>query len=185
MKISLNKTRKYIPKIAALMSILLFMACLKKDDSEPLTSQDLLNAAIANVDFDQLQNDLEIIDEFIEISGLTEEILQEPNGVRYRIHSMGTGPMPNLRSNIRLKFSGRALSTNEEIESNDDFETVIFNTIIGFQTTLPLLPEGTVATLFIPSGFAFGPQEYRDENGDIYIPLNAIVVYNIELLEVL
>lgn len=184
MKITINKTYKYGSRILALLLVFLFIACLKNDHGEPQTADELLIESIANVNFDQLNNDFEIIDEAIEGFGLTEEILKEPNGVRYMIHNLGTGAKPRLTSTIRIKYSGRILSTNVEFDTNDDFETVLLSTIIGFQTTLPLLPEGTLATLFIPSGFAFGPIEYLDQNGDVFIPLNANVVFDVELLEV-
>ncbi len=113
---------KYGSRIVALLSIFLFIACLKNDDGEPQTANEILIEAIANVNFDQLNNDLEIIDEAKEQFGLTEEILIEPNGVRYRIHNLGTEAKPSLSSTIRIKYSGRLLTTEVEIDANDDVE---------------------------------------------------------------
>ena len=153
MKTKFNKSIKKVSIFLLFLSIFTLVGCLGNGDGEAQTSEEILNNAIANINFDQLNNDLEEIDEIIESFGLTEEILIEPNGVRYRIQSLGTGAKPRLNSTVRIKYSGRLLDSNVEIDANDDLEIALFSLIIGFQTTLPLLPEGTVVTLFIPSGF--------------------------------
>ena len=184
MKIPLFKLGRNGIKMFTLLTIFLFSSCLGKDDGEPQTAQEILIETLRNVNQDQLQNDLEIIDEEIDLLGLTEDILKEPNGVRYIIHRLGTGNKPSLNSTVRIRYSGKLLSSGEEIDANDDLEIILSALLIGMQTTLPLIPEGSEVTLYIPSGYAYGPNEYRDDDGNVFIPFNSNLIFEVELLEV-
>jgi FKBP-type peptidyl-prolyl cis-trans isomerase len=184
MKTKFNKSFKNLKILVLLLTFSILTGCLKTDDGEAQTPEEALAAALSNVNFDQLQNDFEVIDQYIETMGLTDDVLNEPNGVRYKIHTMGTGAKPRLISTVRIKYSGRLLDTNVEIDANDDLEITLLSLILGFQTTLPLFPEGTVATLYIPSGYAYGPTEFLDDDGSILIPLNSNMIFDVELLEV-
>ncbi|NJM26827.1 MAG: hypothetical protein HC859_16510 [Bacteroidia bacterium] len=56
--------------------------------------------------------------------------------------------------------------------------------IVGWKLVLPLLPNGTKATLYIPSGFGYGNNTIRDENNEIVIPPNSILIFEVELINV-
>ena len=152
---------------------------------EILSAQEYLDQALAGIDQGQLALDLSIIDDSLETAGLTDQVLVEPHGVRYVIKSEGTGVTPMLENIVQIKYSGKILSSGIEFDANDNYENFLYGLIIGFQTTLPLLPSGTEATLYIPSVYAYGATDVIDEDtGQLIVPANSILVFEIELLEV-
>jgi len=124
---------------------------------------------------EQLAVDIEQIDNFIAASSLTA--YKDISGVRLRITDLGTaGFPPRFDQQVTVKYSGRLLDGT----AFDSGATTGFvgQYITGWQRALPMLPKGTKATLYIPSGLAYGV----DGRGSI--PSNAILVFDIELQNV-
>ena len=163
--------------------VLMFSGCLKT--VEPMTPEDNLKQELANVDKTQLEIDFKIIDDSLARWGLTPVILEEPNGVRYEVKTMGNGVKPVLSNKIRIKYSGRLLSTGMAFDSSASSDFYLYNLVTGFQTTMPLIPKGSVVTLYIPSGYGYGPYDFRDNSGNILIPKNSNLIFDVELLDVL
>ncbi len=160
--------------------VIVLNSCLKTED--PPSAEERLRSALNGVNKTQLEADLKVIDDSLQRWFITAE--KEPNGVRYVVHSSGSGPKPTLTSPITFKYTGKLLSTGEVFDSGTT--TYPLNElIIGWQTTLPLLNEGTNVTLYIPSGYGYGPQVRTDENGNVVIPANSNIIFEMELLDVL
>lgn len=173
-----------------IITISVISGCIKEDPVAPvpnLTSQEYLDQAIATVDKDKLATDLMVIDDSLAIAGLTDKVLTEPKGVRYIINTLGVGGTnPTLDDRIQIKYTAKLLSTGEVFDASDDLKVYLFELIIGFQTTMPLLPSGTDVTLYIPSGYGYGPNGAKDKNtGQMIIPANSNLVFHVEFLNTL
>jgi len=171
-------------------SLLLFSGCLKSAE-DPQTPQQYLNEVLASINKTQLAADLAIIDDSLEVFGFTPDILIEPNGVRYKIETAGPaeGLKPTLNNIIKIKYTGKLLSTGETFDTSENLpakylETFLYGLITGFQTTMPLLVKGTKATLYIPSGYGYGATDVRNQAGAIIIPKNSNLIFEVELLDV-
>lgn len=151
---------------------------------ESTSLEDYLQQKINAVDNIRLALDTKTIDDSLEHWGIRPDYLIEPNGVRYKIETPGVGQNPSLKSFIKLKWEGRLLSDSSVFDVSPNFQSYVYDLIVGLQTTLPLLREGTKATLLIPSGLGFGPVDLLDEAGDIKIPKNSNLIFKVELLEV-
>jgi FKBP-type peptidyl-prolyl cis-trans isomerase len=160
---------------------LVFAGCVGSTE-EPLTPEQWLEQQLAKVDQAQLVIDTQVIDDSLALWDSTN-VLMEPNGVRYIIQETGNGIKPVLSSVITVKYSGKFLSTPDvEFDGSDNLVYPLYNLILGWQTTLPLLPVGTKATLYIPSGLAYGKAGVVDPGtGDELIPPNANLIFEIEL----
>ena len=169
--------------ILAVAGALLFAAgCMPEPDK--ITSQEQLNQYIAAVDQNKLATDIKAIDDTLAKWALTAQI-EPKGGVRYIVHTLGTGAKPTLDDQIQVKYTGKLLSNKNVFDSNDTGATFPLNRlIVGWQTTLPLLPEGTIVTLYVPSGLAYGPQAYKDQNGNELIPANSNLIFDLELVKV-
>ncbi|WP_339792361.1 MAG: FKBP-type peptidyl-prolyl cis-trans isomerase [Imperialibacter sp.] len=183
MRIVQNRTFALRVNILLAAFIFLFSGC-NKEEPETLTAQDLLDDALKNVDQTQLQADMKVIDDSLAMWGLTDVILTEPQGVRYKIDALGNGEKPILENVVWIKYSGKLLSTGEEFDAGDKLETYLYRLIAGFQTTLPLIPNGSTITLYIPSGLGYGPNDVRDNSGKVAIPKNSNLIFDIELFGV-
>jgi FKBP-type peptidyl-prolyl cis-trans isomerase FkpA len=165
--------------IIALVFVITVSGCL--EGYAPKTEEQILADALKKVDKTKLASDIAVIEDSLAKWSLVAQ--NEPNGVRYIVHELGTGPHPNLRSIVTLDYAGKLLTTKAVFGDDENIRFYVSNFITGWQTTLPLLPEGTRATLYIPSGLAYGPQG-AIENGAYVIPPNSNLIFDITLKKV-
>jgi FKBP-type peptidyl-prolyl cis-trans isomerase FkpA len=165
--------------IATILSAIVLTGCL--EGYKPKTQEEILAEQLKQVDKTKLASDIAVIEDSLVKWGLVA--LNEPNGVRYIIHETGTGPKPTLSSLVTVGYAGRFLATGEEFDAGDATNFFVYEFIPGWKTTLPLLNEGTKATLYIPSGLAYGPGG-RVVNGVQVIPQNANLIFEIEIKDV-
>lgn len=155
-----------------------FLDGCKKDD--PTCTKMVSAARIALVDQTRLTEDLVKIDANLASKGLVAQT--EPNGVRYIITKMGTGPVPPcLESIITINYNLKLLGSGTTIEESSGSVFRLSGLILGWQLVLPLIPTGSIVKLYVPSGFGYGP----NVSGNLgSIPANANLVFEIELLGV-
>jgi len=165
--------------VSALCSAVI-SGCMKTPDVP--TPEEALQKNLEAVDQTKLQSDLAIIDDSLAKWSITPQI--EPNGVRYVVHTQGTGEKPTLSSNILINYKGRLLKNQSVFDQGTNAPLVLSQLIIGWQTTLPLINEGSKVTLYVPSGFAYNILERYDRDGNLLIPANSILIFEIELLNV-
>jgi FKBP-type peptidyl-prolyl cis-trans isomerase len=171
----------WIFSIVGIVSAAALSGCLQGYD--PPTPEEILKKQLDLVDENKLASDIQIIEDSLDRWSLTATA--EPHGVRYIVHQAGTGPTPKLSSLITLKYTGKFLSNGQTFDSNDNAVFPLQDLIVGWKTTLPLLPEGTKATLYIPSGLAYGSAGYTDpRTGQVIIPPNMNMIFEIELKDV-
>lgn len=126
----------------------------------------------------QLAKDVAIIDQYLSTNNINAQT--DPSGLRYTIESLGTGPKPTLSNCITTKYTGKLLSTGAVFDQNTTgYKAALTKLIQGWKTGLPLLPKGTKATLYVPSGMAYGPVSAGSR-----IPANANLIFEIELVDV-
>lgn len=167
----------------AFISAISLTGCIKSE--VPPTPEEWLEQQLAKVDKTKLASDILVINDSLALWELTPVVLTEPNGVRYVIEEEGTGVMPTLSSVITVKYKAKFLTNGEVFDESDNLIYPLYNLILGWQTTLPLLSVGTKATLYIPSGLAYGPAGVINSNtGQVLIPPNANLIFEIELVEV-
>ncbi len=126
---------------------------------------------------EQLDRDIATIDRYLTENGITTAI-KDASGIRIVIDELGTeGLPPNMGNDIVVNYIGRLLSNNFQFDEGTADDRLP-NYIFGWQIGLGLLPEGSVATLYIPSVYGYGP------TGTGSIPGNAILVFDVELVSV-
>lgn len=159
----------------------IFLAC-SKDEEEAPSAEELLQASLARVDTIQLKADLAVIDKYLSDSSITA--LSEPHGVRYTIDIQGTGPKPTLEGAILVNYKGKLLKNHSVFDQNTNAPMALSGLIVGWKTTLPLINKGSTVTLYIPSVLAYGTSTRYDTDGNISIPPNSNLIFEIEILDV-
>lgn len=111
------------------------------------------------------------------------ELQRTESGLFYRFTEAGEGTeTPSETSKVTAHYAGRLLSTGKQFDSSYDrgepLEFPINRVIKGWQEMIQLMPRGSKATVYIPSGMAYGS---RGAGADI--PPNAVLVFDIELLD--
>jgi FKBP-type peptidyl-prolyl cis-trans isomerases 1 len=174
-----GEMRFKVLSVLCLVGLMTMAGCTKL--VEPKSPEEILADAIKNTNPFQLAYDLKIIDDSLKRWNIVPAI--EPNGVRYVIHEEGTGPKPTLSSVVTVDYTGKLLSSGDTFDIGTHTEN-LYGFIIGMRTTIPLFKEGTKATLYIPSGFAFGNSARYDSNGGVLVPAGSNLIFEIELVDV-
>ncbi len=108
----------------------------------------------------------------------------KPNGLRIRMLSEGSGPIPSRGQNVSVHYTGRfaggevfdsSYSRNKPLQ----FKAGSGQVIEGWDEAMLYLPEGSKAVLYIPSDLAYGS---RGAGG--VIPPNTPLVFEVEMVKV-
>ena len=128
----------------------------------------------------RLAEDLARIDQYLAERNITYS--QDPAGkIRYVIDTLTSGRMPTLEGCISARYVGRLLDDSTVFtRSTSSAYPMAGDLIEGWKIALPLLHQGDKATLYLPSGMAYGPSGLPLQN----IPPNAIVYFEFKLLRV-
>jgi FKBP-type peptidyl-prolyl cis-trans isomerase FkpA len=123
----------------------------------------------------QLAKDIQIIDNYLNANGIST-IKDAFTGIRIKINSLGdAGLPPNSGNNIKVNYAGKLLSKPNVIFGEGTTYEKLPNYIVGWQIGLSRLPEGSNATLYIPSGYGYG------SSGAGSIPPNANLIFDVEI----
>jgi FKBP-type peptidyl-prolyl cis-trans isomerase FkpA len=118
-------------------------------------------------------------------SGITAS--QHPSGLFYRISTVGTGTgIINLCSKVTVSYKGYYFN-GEIFDSSVSGSPAIFQpgqVIVGWQKGIPLISKGGFITLYIPPSLAYGANPIIDTQGNIIIPGNSYLVFDIHILDI-
>ena len=158
--------------------LLVFSAC--SPDSEQSCTKEIPSTVWTSLDQTKLQSDIQAIDNYLDSKSITA--VEDPSGLRYVITQAGSGEGPCLESRVSVKYTGKFFSnenifdTSAKPPADDPVSFSLTGVITGWQIGFLKLNRGTKATLYIPSGLAYGPSGYLD------IPPNAILIFDVELI---
>jgi FKBP-type peptidyl-prolyl cis-trans isomerase len=155
-----------------LIGLLLAQAGCKDDECTTSVSPSRLSA----VNQTQLAEDVAAISAYLAANGITA--IEDSSGMRYVITQEGGGAKPCLESTITFKYKGMLFDGSVFDENTTGLTYPLKQLILGWQIVLPQLKAGTKATLYIPSGYGYGPNALPG------IPANSNLIFEIELVAV-
>ncbi len=126
----------------------------------------------------QAEEDDRLIQKYLQDNNLTA--IKTESGLYYIIDVQGTGLGCNENSDVRVAYTGYFL--NNEIFDQSDSQGIAFNlqgVIRGWTEGIPYFREGGSGKLLIPSALAYGI------SGSGSVPANTVILFDVELLEVL
>ncbi len=157
----------------ALIAII-FSSCDSGTDCTKNVQQSKLDAVNAA----QLEIDNKIIDDYIIANNLGP--VQEVNGIKYIIKTEGSGVIPCLENTVEVAYTGRLLSDGKTFDRNLSGVSFTLNQLIlGWQLSFTSFTRGTSVTIFVPSGYGYGPNGFLPA-----IPANANLIFDVELKNV-
>lgn len=118
----------------------------------------------------KLKTDTVAIDAYLAEQEITEGVQRDSSGLRYVITQEGTGDSPSWYDRVRVKYTiFKMTDAREEIISFDPGDPIssfgnslVIDYINGIKVALLKMKEGSKATLYVPSGLAYGPHSYAD-----------------------
>lgn len=124
----------------------------------------------------QILTDAQAIQKFATANSL--QLQQTASGLQYVIETPGNNTLATIDDSVRVKYRGTLLD-GTQFDANDNATFPLTGVIPGFREGLLLFDEGSTGQLFLPSSIAYG------ESGTTNIPPNAILRFEIEILEVI
>lgn len=172
--------------------LLAIQSCKKDDDdAKPSCTKEVADAKLNAPSKEKLSSDSLLIVQYLADNEIDIETTEIKHNVRYKIHELGTGETPCIESYIKVKYQGSLLKSgyvfdpDQETQPDVNWEErestfSLSGLIMGWQIVLPTVPVGSKLTLYIPSGFGYG----TSGGGGGTIPVNAPLIFNIELVEI-
>jgi len=119
---------------------------------------------------------------FLEANKSKEGVKVTESGLQYKVITAGTGKTPKASDKVKVHYKG-TLTDGTKFDSSYDrgqpAEFPVGGVIKGWTEALQLMKAGGKWQLFIPSDLAYGPMDRPK------IPGNSVLVFDVELLEVL
>ena len=138
------------------LSVFLLFSC-KKDDVDTLNQEE--------------------IEKFIGDNNLSASATG--SGLYYVIEEEGTGERPKSNSDVKVKYKGYFTSGDVFDENTDGITFNLQEVIAGWTEGIPLFKEGGKGMLLIPSKLGYGSNSVGS------IPPNSVLIFNIELVDVI
>lgn len=126
----------------------------------------------------QAKADDEIIQTYMTENNISA--IKTDSGLYVLIEEAGTGASCNGNSDVTVAYTG--YFTDGEIFDQSDVSGITFNlanVIKGWNEGIPYFKEGGHGKLLIPSALAYGP------NGTSGIPPNLVLIFDVQLIDVL
>ena len=117
---------------------------------------------------------------------ITTAILN-PAGFYYKIDSAGLGTaVTNLCSTVSVSYRGTYFNgvTFDSTAANQLATFQLWRVIVGWQKGLPLINKGGEVNLYIPPSLAYGPNPVTDNSGNVLVPGNSYLEFDIHLVDV-
>jgi FKBP-type peptidyl-prolyl cis-trans isomerase FkpA len=166
-------------RIATAIVIILFAVGFDNCSTDmKVCTKEVPAAQLAAINQTKLASDAAAIDAYLTKNGLTATA---DGFMRYNITNPGSGVGPCLESSISVNYTGKLMTNGTIFDSSlDPINPAVFtlNTLImGWQLGFLKLSKGGTATLYVPSGYSYGP------TGSGKIPANSNLIFDVTLID--
>jgi FKBP-type peptidyl-prolyl cis-trans isomerase len=119
--------------------------------------------------------------EFLAVNAGKEGVKQTASGLQYKVIEEGTGAKPTVDNTVVVHYEGQLINGqifDSSRQRGQPAEFGLGQVIRGWTEGLQLMKEGGKTRLFIPSELGYGP------GGTGNIPANAVLIFDVELIEI-
>lgn len=111
----------------------------------------------------------------------------DPSGLFYEIINPGSGDAATAPcSQVTVSYTGMLLDSTI-VDSTAAGETTTFDlgqVIAGWQTAIPLISTGGEIMVYISPSLGYGSQVIRDSQGNVVIPANSDLIFDIKVVAI-
>ncbi|HNR72904.1 MAG TPA: FKBP-type peptidyl-prolyl cis-trans isomerase [Cyclobacteriaceae bacterium] len=141
-----------------------------------MLSSCLNNEVPVNEAEEQWKADTTVIGAYIRANEIPA--LKDASGIYFNITELGSGFPPKSTSQVRFGYKVYIMGSTVVLDENDEALSDIMDLIPGMRIGLSLMPPGSVAELYVPSGYAYGTATLPT------IPANSNLKFEVELISV-
>lgn len=143
---------------------------------------DLELVSVVRNESEQFAADTTIIETYLESNEI--DALVHESGIRFTVEFGGIGESPTSDSQVTVAYQGRFLNGSVFDESEDGVTFGLKGLIEAWQIMIPTMKSQGKITIYAPSGLCYGEPGSLDAFGNVIIPTNSILVFDMELLEI-
>jgi FKBP-type peptidyl-prolyl cis-trans isomerase FkpA len=119
---------------------------------------------------------------YIDSAGISAALA--PQGFYYSILSGGSGSKPGPCSQITVAYKGKLTDGAIFDQQSNTVFTALGSLIDGWREGIPLIATGGEILLFIPPSLGYGAKTITDNAGNVVVPPNSILIFDISLTDV-
>ena len=156
--------------IVCLLSVLCVLGgCIKKDTGCP-PPKDIVAPS----------SEQQVIVDYLATNNISAT--KHSSGFYYQVLQQGSGESPNNCSAIIISYTGK-LSNGSTFDERNNVAYTLGSLIEGWKKGLPLIKKGGKIKLYIPPSLGYGSSDIKDINGNVVIPANSMLIFDIALLD--
>ena len=152
--------------------ILLFSSCSKKND---ICIYDSCAVAAPASEVSQVES-------YLATASITAT--KHCSGVYYVIDAPGSGGSPSICSTISVKYKAQLTNGNIFDEATTPVSFQLGGLIESWKIAIPLIQSGGKIRIYAPPTLAYGNQDVKDGSGNVVVPANSILIFEVELTAV-
>jgi FKBP-type peptidyl-prolyl cis-trans isomerase FkpA len=103
------------------------------------------------------------------------------SGMYYSIDAAGSGAAATICSTVSVKYKGQLTNGTVFDQSATPVSFQLGGLIEAWKKGIPLIKPGGKIKLYCPPSLAYGSQAIKDGAGNVVIPANSILVFEVEL----
>ena len=130
---------------------------------------------------DQLTLDVQRIKDYLKRENMVARV-HPASQIHYVITQEGSGPKATFGSSVKVKYRGFLLTNKEFDKGSLTFVLGRGDVIRGWDVALRLFNKGTKATIFVPSGLAYG--NTPGPNPRSRLPLNSVLAFELTVMDI-
>lgn len=152
----------------------LFTGCLKDQETKCNYDECAYKAPAAEI---------QAVQDYLTANNITAT--QHCSGLFYRIESEGTGTRPTACNGVYVNYVGMLTDGTIFDQSTNGQAGFYLNRVIqGWTNGIPQVKAGGRIILYIPPSLAYGSQDVKNQQGQVVIPANSILIFEVDLLSV-
>ena len=111
---------------------------------------------------------------------------QHCSGLFYSIETPGSGLTPTACSGVTVKYVGKLTNgaVFDQTAGSNSVSFYLSQVIRGWTNGIPYIKPGGKIHLYIPPTLGYGAADKKDVNGNVIIPGNSILVFDVDLVAV-
>ena len=107
------------------------------------------------------------------------------SGLKYEVLKAGTGASPTDTDVALVQYEGRLRNGKIFDKSQQPMPMPVKGVVPGFSEALKLMHKNEKIRVWIPANLAYGAQDQKDQQGNVVLPANSPLMFDIELKDFL
>ncbi|MDX2048465.1 MAG: FKBP-type peptidyl-prolyl cis-trans isomerase [Chitinophagaceae bacterium] len=162
-------------------TVLLFSGCIKTNtgnNSCPYQDDNIIVPA----------GEIQALEAYLSGQGITNTT-KHSGSFYYKVQTQGIGNSAGLCNQIVIKYKGSLTNGNvfDQTPNTPGSDTRVFilgELIPGWKKGIPLIQQGGKITLYLPPSLGYGASDIKDNSGNVVIPGNSILIFEVELVAI-